>query len=302
MSKLAESDVTVLGLGRMGAALARALLAGERRLTVWNRDPAKAASLRGAGAQQASTLADAIAASPVIVVCLSAYAAWSLQVQNLPSDALRGRLVVQLTTGAADEAPPLEALQRSMGAQSLDGAILSFPGAVGTDDCQIYLSGARDAFERGREVLAPLGQLRFLGESVQLSNALDSALLVYAFGSMMSYLQAAALFEAAGLPISDFAEHADGVSRSFKSWVKEITPTIASRDYAGDQVTLDTMHGVWAMARGYAVRQGLPIPLLKAFETLSQTALDAGYGDAEFPAMMQALRGVDAQTRPDEAD
>lgn len=38
-------DVTVIGLGLMGSALGRALIAGKHRVTVWNRSYAKAASL-----------------------------------------------------------------------------------------------------------------------------------------------------------------------------------------------------------------------------------------------------------------
>ena len=49
------SEVTVIGLGNMGSALARALLENGRAVTVWNRSPEKAASPggtgRGAGSQ-----------------------------------------------------------------------------------------------------------------------------------------------------------------------------------------------------------------------------------------------------------
>jgi len=39
------ADVTVLGLGTMGSALARALVAARHQTTVWNRNPAKATPL-----------------------------------------------------------------------------------------------------------------------------------------------------------------------------------------------------------------------------------------------------------------
>ena len=37
------SEVSVIGLGNMGSALARALLENGRQVTVWNRSPRKAA-------------------------------------------------------------------------------------------------------------------------------------------------------------------------------------------------------------------------------------------------------------------
>lgn len=50
--------VTLIGLGDMGSALARAFLANRHRVTVWNRTAAKATPLVQAGAQQAKSVED----------------------------------------------------------------------------------------------------------------------------------------------------------------------------------------------------------------------------------------------------
>lgn len=44
------SDVTVIGLGQMGAVLAETLLKAGLSVTVWNRTPARAASVVRHGA------------------------------------------------------------------------------------------------------------------------------------------------------------------------------------------------------------------------------------------------------------
>lgn len=67
------ADVTVLGLGPMGAALAAAFLAAGHRTTVWNRTPGKADALAAQGAAEAVEAAAAVTASPLTVVCLAAY-------------------------------------------------------------------------------------------------------------------------------------------------------------------------------------------------------------------------------------
>ncbi len=64
-------QVTVLGLGDMGSAIARTFLERGFRTTVWNRTAAKAAPLADAGATAAATAAEAVAASPLVVVCCS---------------------------------------------------------------------------------------------------------------------------------------------------------------------------------------------------------------------------------------
>ena len=69
------SEITVIGLGNMGSALARVLVENGRSVTVWNRSPEKAAPLLDQGAVLASHPAAAVAASPVIIMCVSNYAA-----------------------------------------------------------------------------------------------------------------------------------------------------------------------------------------------------------------------------------
>jgi 3-hydroxyisobutyrate dehydrogenase len=61
----------VLGMGRMGAALAGRLLAGGHEVLVWNRSPGKATDVVKAGAVEAGSLAEAVKAAEVVLTCLS---------------------------------------------------------------------------------------------------------------------------------------------------------------------------------------------------------------------------------------
>ena len=60
--------VAFVGLGIMGAAMARRLLGAGFALTVWNRNPARAAPLAAAGARVAASPAEA-ARSADVVIC-----------------------------------------------------------------------------------------------------------------------------------------------------------------------------------------------------------------------------------------
>ena len=61
------SRVTVLGLGAMGSRMAANLVKAGHAVTVWNRDPAKAAGLTAAGATAAATPRAAVATAEVVV-------------------------------------------------------------------------------------------------------------------------------------------------------------------------------------------------------------------------------------------
>ncbi len=64
-------DVTVIGMGRMGQALAGRLLEGGHDLTIWNRTAGRAPDLVARGATEAASLAAAVSAAAVVVTCLA---------------------------------------------------------------------------------------------------------------------------------------------------------------------------------------------------------------------------------------
>lgn len=62
--------VALLGLGKMGSAIAGHLLKAGHELTVWNRTPERAEPLRGRGAQVAATAAEAVEGVEVVLSVL----------------------------------------------------------------------------------------------------------------------------------------------------------------------------------------------------------------------------------------
>ena len=76
------SDVTVVGLGAMGTALATALIDAGRSVTVWNRSSDKLKPLVELGATGLSDLSEAISASPRTVICLLNYSTTNTLFEN----------------------------------------------------------------------------------------------------------------------------------------------------------------------------------------------------------------------------
>jgi 3-hydroxyisobutyrate dehydrogenase-like beta-hydroxyacid dehydrogenase len=64
-------NVAVLGMGRMGQALAGRLLGGGHRVTVWNRSKGKADEVVSAGAREAGSVADAVEGADVVITSLA---------------------------------------------------------------------------------------------------------------------------------------------------------------------------------------------------------------------------------------
>ncbi|MFB7087305.1 NAD(P)-binding domain-containing protein [Streptomyces sp. NPDC056296] len=98
-----HAPVTVIGLGPMGLALAETLLEHGHPTTDWNRTPEKADSLVTKGVHRAGTVAEAVSASPVTIMCLKDYETM-YAVLDSAGDALKGRALVNLNSGTPNEA------------------------------------------------------------------------------------------------------------------------------------------------------------------------------------------------------
>src|SRR5690349_10218466 len=71
------TKVAWIGLGAMGARMARRLMDAGYHVTVWNRTPGRADALTAAGAHAAATSADAVRDADVVFLMLSDPAAVS---------------------------------------------------------------------------------------------------------------------------------------------------------------------------------------------------------------------------------
>jgi 3-hydroxyisobutyrate dehydrogenase-like beta-hydroxyacid dehydrogenase len=127
------SDITIIGLGAMGSAIARALLANVRKVTVWNRSPDKLSALADAGAETTEDIREAVSASPRVLVCLLNYTATNTLFTSPDLvGALEGRNVIQLGTSSPQESEDAEAFFNGLGAGYIDGTLMCWPGNIGT--------------------------------------------------------------------------------------------------------------------------------------------------------------------------
>lgn len=90
-------NVTILGLGPMGQAMARTLLRKGHAVAVWNRSAARAKDLVAERAVLAETPATALAASDLVILSLTDYGAMD-DILGASTAALRGKVLVNLSS------------------------------------------------------------------------------------------------------------------------------------------------------------------------------------------------------------
>ncbi len=199
-----KTPVTLLGLGAMGTALARAWLAAGHLATVWNRTPARADALVAEGARTAGSAAAAVAAGPLVVVCLLDDASVG---EVLAGADLAGKDVVNLTTCTPGQARTRAAWARERGARYLDGGIMAVPPMIGQPEAggYVFYSGPRELFDRHREVLAVPAGTAYAGADPGFAALHDVALLSAMYGMFAGVTHAFALIRREDVDPAEFA-------------------------------------------------------------------------------------------------
>ena len=281
------SDITVIGLGLMGSALAKTIHHAGHKLTVWNRSAEKMQPFVDDGIAAASDEIAAIKASPVILICIDNYTVTDALLNNSAiTPLLAGRTIVQLSTGTPAEA--LEAAQwmQQHGVSYLDGAILAGPNDIGTASGQILLCGEEAAYSKAGMLLDCLGEdVRYLGTNYRAASALDLAWLCDSYGRFLAVTHAARICESEDVEFDHFASLFDE-----DSLVQRYANVIHSGDFKNCTATLQVwgsaLQRIQSQGRHAGIDTGFPDFVANLFEK----AIKAGYGNEHVMSLVKVLR------------
>lgn len=282
------SDISTLGLGLMGSALARSLVNGGRDVTVWNRSAPRMQPLVDMGATAAASVAAAVEASPVVLVNIDDYPSTRGLFEAADVvEKLSGRVVVQLSTGTPQEARAFEDWFASLGAGYLDGALLCYPEDIGTPGATIVYSGRRSVFDRCEALLTSLGEnSRFVGERVGSAAALDLSWLASLYGAFAGAAHGIVLCEAEGVDLGVYATV--GVNDAAR-WIIE---TVKEDSFADPTATLSVWNAALRRIQDHARGAGINSEVPDFVAGILDRAEAAGHGAEHIAAMVKALRAT----------
>ncbi|SPF05957.1 3-hydroxyisobutyrate dehydrogenase [Streptomyces sp. MA5143a] len=231
-----KTPVTLLGLGAMGTALARAWLAAGHPLTVWNRTPARAAALAAEGATVADDAAEAVRANSLIIACLLDDASVA---EVLAGTDLTGRDLVNLTTSTPEQARARAVWADGRGARYLDGGIMAVPPMIGVPQAGGYVlySGSQDLFEQHRETLAVPAGTTYVGGDAGFAALYDVALLSAMYGMFAGTAHAFALIRREDIDPTGFAPLLADWLTAMAPSVHQTADQLRSGDYTRNVVS-----------------------------------------------------------------
>ncbi|MFF9571247.1 NAD(P)-dependent oxidoreductase [Streptomyces sp. NPDC014685] len=286
-----EAAVTVIGLGPMGRALAGAFVAAGVRTTVWNRTPGRDRELVERGAIGAASAAEAVAASPLTVVCLVNYDATDAVLrQDAVTAALKGRTLVNLTADTPQRARDTGRWAGEHGIRYLDGAIMTPTPTIGTPEAVLIFSGPEEFYREHREVLDALGGGHtHLGEDIGRAAAHDIALLDIFWTSMTGYMHALALAGAEGVSPRELAPFAQGIGAILPAIFQGTAEDIEDGTYSGEGNPLTSAVSTMAHVVHASEAHGIDTGVMRAAEGLARRAVALGHGADGFSRIAELL-------------
>jgi len=285
--------VGVIGLGIMGAPMARNLLRAGHPLTVYTRTRARAAGLLAAGAAWADSPAALAAAVDAVVTMLPdtpAVEAVMAGPDGVLAGARAGLLAIDMSTIDPAAARALAERASETGVALLDAPVSGGEQGAIAGTLSIMVGGAAAAFDRAGPLFAALGKrVTYMGgpgqgQMTKLVNQVVGA------GTLAAVAEGVLLAAGAGLDPAAVVEAVGGGAAA--SWMlAEQAPRMQRRDFApGFMVRLQQKDLRLALAS--AERLGVPLPLTAVVQLLFTAVEARGGGELGTQAILTALEAL----------
>jgi 3-hydroxyisobutyrate dehydrogenase-like beta-hydroxyacid dehydrogenase len=285
--------VAVVGTGRMGSAMARALVRGGADVVLNNRSPERAQALGDEiGARVASTPSEAASAADIAITMLADGDAvremWGGP-DGLLAGGRPGSVLVDMSTVAPDTLAEFADAARKRGAGIVDAPVSGSVSLAESGQLTIMAGGSAEDVDRARPALDLVAKqvthVGPLGSGAALKLAVNA--LIFALNSGLS--EALVLAERAGidraLAYEVFASSAAGapfIGYKREAFVDpEVTPAAFSLDLAAKDLRLITE---------LADRLGVPMAQARVNQVLIAEASVRLGADRDFSAVASHLR------------
>ncbi|MGB8280051.1 MAG: NAD(P)-dependent oxidoreductase [Pseudolabrys sp.] len=295
-----KGTVGVIGLGIMGGAFAKNLVAAGWRVIGYDISAAKRREAKRAGVEPVNDAAEVAAAAPIILTSLPKPQALMDTVQRVAAAKLKGKVVAEMSTFTISDKEKAERVLRKAGHIMIDCPVSGTGSQAKSRDLVFYASGDAKTIARLRPVLMGFGRNVFnVGQFGNGSRMKYVANLLVAINNVAS-AEAMVLGMKAGLDprmIVDLVTAGAGNSRVFELRA----PMMAKGRY--DDVTMKI--SVWdkdmQVIGDYARKIRVPTPIFNATKGIYVKAMKSGLGSRDTAAVCAVLEKMAKLKRPKRA-
>ena len=270
--------ISVLGLGIIGSAWAKNLIADGHAVRCWNRTPRDFPNFH-------ASIRDAVKGAEFIIVVVADPPAVQSVLDQITPELGRGRLLIQSSTISAKWTLKFAEQVQRAGALFLEAPFTGSKPAAEKRQTVFYLGGDAAVVEKARPVLERISSTRVhigpLGTASTLKLAMNLNLANLAQGLCESL----ALVRAAGISDDTFFKAlANNVGRSGLSDLKE--PKLRQRDYS-PQFSLKHMGKDLRLALETAAEYSLKLGQTEHLKKEYEEGFAAGWQDDDFLGLMR---------------
>jgi putative dehydrogenase len=291
---MAKGKVGIVGLGIMGGAFARNLLAAGWRVVGYDIDAARRRAMARAGieiADDAKTLAGEVG---TIITSLPKPAALDATVKAIVNTRVRPRVIIEASTFTIDDKLKAERALRKAGHVMLDCPVSGTGAQAKVKDLVIYASGDRQTIRRLRPLFAGFARavhdLGVLGNGSRMKYVAN---LLVAINNVAS-AEAMVLGLKAGLDaqtVFDMVRAGAANSRVFELRA----PMMVEDRYDGASMKMSVWQKDMAVIGEFARRLRCPTPMFDATVPVYAKAMRSGHGEhdtAAVCAVLEKMAGV----------
>ncbi len=278
-----------IGLGAMGARMARNIAKTGQLAAVWNRTAWVAEELAlELGAVAASSPAELAGHVDVVLICVSADADVLAVIEDMSPGLRPGMLVVDHSTVAADTARKAAEIAGSRGAAFLDAPVSGGVEGAKNGTLSIMVGGEAEALEKVRPVLQAMASRIVLMGEVGAGQATKAVNQIMCAGINQAVTEALAFGAAQGLDMDKVIDVVAGGAAG--NWfLDKRGPTMVRGSFApGFKLALH--HKDLNICLAMAEKLGIPLPVTQ--RTLEEYAklMEGGHGDEDISALYRLKR------------
>jgi putative dehydrogenase len=290
MSSTADA-IAVIGLGIMGSAIARNLLARGTGVVGYDIAPARIAAFASAGGKPVGSAREAAALADTVLTSLPSAAALDATVAGILAAPRRDLILVELSTLPLQDKERGRDQLAASGITMLDCPLSGTGAQAVTGDLAVYASGERVAYDRVAPIFCRFARVsHYLGEFGNGSKMKFVANLLVAIHNVAT-AEAMVLGKHAGLDpklIVDVIRSGAGTSRVFELRA----PLMAADAYEPASMKIDIWQKDMAIIAAFAASIGVSVPLFAASAPIYDAAVAGGLGPQDTAAVSRVIEAM----------
>ena len=279
-------DVALIGVGLVGTALAERFRRAGLSVIGYDPRPEACETLKSIGGEVATSSRAAVESASIAVLSLPDSNIVAKVIDEIES-VMRGRTIIDTTTGDPDQTADLGAKLKTLGIDYLDATIAGSSGQVRDGNAMVLVGGEMPIFERMKSLIATFSEQAFhvgpwgSGARMKLVFNLVLGLNRAVLAEGLSFAKACGLDPTLALEVLK-------IGAAYSTVMDVKGPKMLNGDFT-PVARLSQHHKDVRLILTAAQRAGFDLPLSRVHDELLTIAEQRGYGDQDNSAIIRAF-------------